>query len=87
MYHGVSLIYCDLTEIRHFVFGMPENKYREEYSEYRSGNEIFVVHSFQFFLSLHFPLTEQENEIPMNMMFMTAHPITKNQNAAKKQFE
>ena len=50
MYHGVSLIYCDLTEIRHFVFGMPENKYREEYSEYRSGNEIFVVHSFHFFI-------------------------------------
>ena len=63
---------------------MPENKYREEYSEYRSGNEI--TH-FPIFLSLHFPLTEKENEIPMNMMFMTAHPITKNQNVAKKQFE
>ena len=65
---------------------MPENKYREEYSEYRSGNEIFVVHTFQSFY-LYICLTEKENEIPMNMMFMTAHPITKNQNVAKKQFE
>ena len=63
---------------------MPEDKYREEYSEYRSGNE--TTH-FQNLLSLHFPLTEKENEIPMNMMFMTAHPITMNRNASKKKFE
>jgi len=70
------------TEIKHFEFGMPENKYREEYSEYRSGNKIFVLYTFIFST---FSPTEEENEILTIMIFMTVHPTIKNQNALKKQ--
>ena len=61
---------------------MSENKYREKYSEYRSGNERCNI--LQVIIEVY--STTKEKEIPTNMMFMTVHWTIKNQDAATKQF-